>query len=210
MRHRKAEAVALIALFVSLGGTSIASTAYIITKTSQIKPSVLRQLRGNSSRGATGATGPTGEQKVTVIGVTGPTGERGYPGAILVPPQAPGIPGETGANGSNGATGAQGPTGPSGGPTGPTGATGKQGPQGNITSIKVVEGEAKGEGPLGAQAVCPGGSTLVGGGGFVFAEHGLADLQGSYPETEKNRWVVTADSLHAGHYEVIARALCSP
>jgi hypothetical protein len=42
-RHRPspATAIALLALFVALGGTAIAASRYVITRTSQIKPSVL-------------------------------------------------------------------------------------------------------------------------------------------------------------------------
>lgn len=38
--------IALLALFVSLAGTGIAATHYLITSTKQIKPSVLKQLKG--------------------------------------------------------------------------------------------------------------------------------------------------------------------
>jgi hypothetical protein len=65
--------VACLALFVALGGTGIAATHYLITKASQIKPSVIAQLRGhNGSPGQNGANG--------VNGVPGPPGARGAPG----------------------------------------------------------------------------------------------------------------------------------
>jgi hypothetical protein len=47
--------IACLALFFSLAGTGIAASHYIITSTSQIKPSVRRALRG-----AEGARGPAG------------------------------------------------------------------------------------------------------------------------------------------------------
>jgi hypothetical protein len=40
--------VAWVALFVALGGTSLAASHYIITSTKQIRPSVLRQFRGQA------------------------------------------------------------------------------------------------------------------------------------------------------------------
>jgi hypothetical protein len=49
--------VATVALIFAMGGTAIASSRYIITSTSQIKPSVRRALRG-----AEGPAGPQGPQ----------------------------------------------------------------------------------------------------------------------------------------------------
>jgi hypothetical protein len=73
--------VALIALFVALGGTGIAARHYLITSTSQIKPSVLKQLQRAGERGPAGlpgregppgSVGPRGE---AVVGERGPPGE---------------------------------------------------------------------------------------------------------------------------------------
>ena len=84
MRARKptpATTIAIVALVVALSGTAVAASRYIITSTSQIKPSVLQALRGSvaakgaSATGATGATGPTGPQ-----GPPGPDGSQGVPG----------------------------------------------------------------------------------------------------------------------------------
>jgi hypothetical protein len=66
--------VALIALFVALGGTGIAARHYLITSTSQIKPSVLAKLKGKT--GPPGREGPQGKE-----GAVGKAGERGEPGA---------------------------------------------------------------------------------------------------------------------------------
>jgi hypothetical protein len=56
-------AVAWTALFFSLGGTAIAARHYLLTSTSQIKPSVLKQLHGKiGETGPAGTAGPTGPQ----------------------------------------------------------------------------------------------------------------------------------------------------
>jgi hypothetical protein len=78
MMHRvvaaiRTNAVAYIALFVALGGTSIAASRYIITSTKQIKPSVLRQLQGKGKAGPQGSAGPQG--------AAGSQGAAGAPGA---------------------------------------------------------------------------------------------------------------------------------
>jgi hypothetical protein len=64
-----ANVAATLALILATSGTAIAAKHYIITSTRQIKPSVLRQLRGKA--------GPAGHQ--------GPGGPAGPPG-----PQGPG------------------------------------------------------------------------------------------------------------------------
>lgn len=86
--------VALIALFVALGGTAIAARHYLLTSTSQIKPSVLSQLRGQ--RGPAGPTGPEGPEsrRIGPQGFQGERGPQGPPGPITR-----GLPGERGAPG---------------------------------------------------------------------------------------------------------------
>ena len=63
-------AVAWVALFVALTGTSMAASGYVITNQKQIKPSVLRKLKQPGARGARGPQGPQG-----------PPGKEGSPGA---------------------------------------------------------------------------------------------------------------------------------
>jgi hypothetical protein len=65
-RPTPALAIALVALFVALGGSAFAATHYVITRTTQIKPSVVRALRGKT--GPAGRAGPAGP--VALVGAT--------------------------------------------------------------------------------------------------------------------------------------------
>jgi hypothetical protein len=76
--------IAWLALFVALGGTSLAAKRYLVTSPNQIKPSVLKQLKGKT--GPRGATGPAG-----AVGPPGAVGARGEGGARgEAGPQGPG------------------------------------------------------------------------------------------------------------------------
>jgi hypothetical protein len=79
--------IAVTALFLSMGGVGLAASKYLITSTSQIKPSVLAELHG-----ARGPRGPAGSS------VQGPEGTPGSAGA-------PGITGVAGPPGPAGAAG---------------------------------------------------------------------------------------------------------
>lgn len=102
--------ISVVALVFAMTGGAFAAK-YIITSTKQIKPSVLKALKGKA--GLQGPVGPVGPQ--------GPAGAQGPPGANGAPGET-GPKGTTGATGSTGATGATGPAGPLG-PTLPSGVT---------------------------------------------------------------------------------------
>jgi hypothetical protein len=83
-------AVAVTALVLALGaGAAYAKSHFLVTKISQIKPSVVRELHG--AKGANGSNG--------INGTNGANGKNGTNGA-------------TGPTGSTGATGGPGPAGP--------------------------------------------------------------------------------------------------
>jgi hypothetical protein len=68
--------IAGLALFFALGGTAVAASHYLITSTSQIKPTVLSKLKGKPGpQGPAGAAGAAGPQGAT--GSAGPQGPAG-------------------------------------------------------------------------------------------------------------------------------------
>jgi hypothetical protein len=136
--------IALLALFVALGGgqavaSGLISGSTILSHSIQewkLTPRAIKNLHGQRGatgpRGSAGPRGSTGAQGLTgATGLTGPMGPMGLAGPR-------GLVGDVGPQGPTGGTGPQGPpgsTGPEGpagdtGPRGPAGATGSQGPQG--------------------------------------------------------------------------------
>jgi hypothetical protein len=86
MRRRLtyANVAATLALVFSMSGGALAARHYLITTTKQIKPSVLKKLRGKAgaagpqgpqgAAGATGATGPAGASATSLWAVVDKTG----------------------------------------------------------------------------------------------------------------------------------------
>lgn len=106
MRLSYANVAATVALVLAMSGGAYAAGRYVITSPKQIKPSVLRQLKG--ARGATGAQGAPGapgsvgaQGPAGAKGDTGPTGAAGNDGAA----GKEGAPGKEGSPGKNGTTG---------------------------------------------------------------------------------------------------------
>jgi hypothetical protein len=67
-RPSPASIIAILALFVALGGTAYATKHYLITSTKQIKPSVLKKLKGKAGKNGTD-------------GINGTNGSNGSSGA---------------------------------------------------------------------------------------------------------------------------------
>jgi hypothetical protein len=125
-----------------------------------------RGTRGrNGARGAKGPAGATGPQ-----GPAGPTGAKGDTGARgeAGPQGAAGPQGEVGPQGVTGERGPEGKTGPEGqrglvGPPGPEGLPGISGYQ-VVTDSDQETVAGGGQTTLLAQAACPSGKKLIGGG----------------------------------------------
>ena len=196
MRSRRpslSTVIASLALFFALGGSAIAAQHYIITSSSQIKPSVLAKLKGN-----TGATGATGAQ-----GPAGPAGAQGPTG----------LAGSTGPQGPAGPVGSRGPMGPIGAPgergaEGPMGQRGPEGPIGgssDLSALTIVNGESESipkETVGGSIATCPAGSDVVSGGGYT----GLANVADSEMSSNHQSWIliVVNETLISTHLEAVA------
>jgi hypothetical protein len=93
-RPTYAAVAATLALVLAMSGGAVASS-FIITSTKQIKPSVLKKLKGN--RGKTGPVGPAGATGARgVAGATGPKGATGSTGPAGAPnPNATTVDGQT-------------------------------------------------------------------------------------------------------------------
>jgi hypothetical protein len=212
-RHRPtpAMAVAMLALFVAMGGTGYAAVA--VTGRNVVNSSLTgrdvkdESLTGRDVRLLTGrdvtdgsllaadfaadqlSAGPKGDAGPR--GAQGPKGETGAPGA-------PGAKGDTGTTGLQGQPGAKGDAGTAGlqGPPGPKGDQGDQGIQGppGFTSLtKVSEVIFT---PVSStrtnEAHCPVDHPWATGGGFDIVDGyiNVAQVVASRPNTYATGWEV--------------------
>ncbi len=175
--------VSVIALFFALGGTAMAAHHYLITSSSQIKPSVLKQLRGDG-----GASG--------LAGTPGATGSQG--------PQ-----GSQGVQGKEGPQGIQGKEGPPG-PTNTSALTEAVGLT-NVMPRKNEKGaESELEGIEGSFAICPSGEHVVSGGSNVFTgKAGAIAAELSVASEERTAWIVIAANSGEEKGEIEAIAYCA-
>jgi hypothetical protein len=95
-----ATVIACVALVFSMAGTGLAAHRYLITRTTQIKPSVLKHLRGK--RGPAGVRGADGAR--------GPAGAAGSPGSTGVVTIGAWVGFDTGVSGNSTAYVFDGPT----------------------------------------------------------------------------------------------------
>lgn len=174
--------IACLALFFALGGTAIAAQHYLITSTSQIKPSVLAKLKGDA--GADGTQGPQGP-----AGPAGPTGSQGSTGTT-------GFQGPMGPAGPQGEVGERGPEG-SAGSGDPSSLTLVEGPENKVPAYGEV-GPGGEKGVEGSVATCPSGDHVVSGGSDVFA--GIVAGALSVPSEDHDSWIalVANDSTYTG------------
>lgn len=167
-------AVAFIALFVALGGSSLA------------RPSVRAAaspagLAKKADRHARSALRRANLALSTAKSNSGPQGPAGPPG--------PGGP--QGPQGSRGASGPQGPT----GNTGLTGATGRTGGPGLSGYEVVLLGGIMHVGDITKDfdVPCPAGKKVLGGGVAVFNNKIVVPV--STPTDDGNRWSVHAQTV---------------
>ena len=145
--------LALLALFVALGGTSVAATNALVPRNSVASPQIVNgsllraDLAKKTVEALKGNRGPRGLE-----GPKGATGGQGPAGSTST------VPGQQGPAGARGATGAEGPAGPAGatgaqGLAGPTGATGAQGLAGADSTVPGPQGPTGPKGTTGAQGL---------------------------------------------------------
>lgn len=157
-RPSYANAMATVAVFIALGGTSYAAVS-ISGNQIQNNTVTSKDLRNNSVHGKDIRRGTVTSSDVRDYSLLARDFKAGQ-----LPPGTRGEPGSTGPEGPRGADGPQGSEGDPGpaGPQGPTGAPGVSGLE------RVVAGSVNNsDSPKSAVATCPAGKKVLGTGSFV-------------------------------------------
>ncbi len=178
--------LALLAMFVALGGTSVAATNALVPRNSVASPQVVNgsllraDLAKTTIKALKGNRGPRG-----LAGPQGATGAQGQTGADST------VPGAQGPAGPKGATGAQ-------GPAGPKGATGPQGPAGSGSTVPGPVGPAGPKGATGGQG--PAGTPGAKGdpGGELAQAFGLTAWTFDPREWDATYYAIQANSRLVG------------
>jgi Collagen triple helix repeat (20 copies) len=185
MRRRLtyANVAATLALVFAMSGGALAASHYLITSTKQIKPSVLKELKGKAgARGPTGATGPAG--------TTGPTG----------------LSGATGPAGAIGATGPAGPPGPPGkeGPPATLSPLSEERGEFSEAGEFVEEFGPEFEHIAESEALCPAGTRAISGGAYIEEGKSLVEEESRMLENQEGWEVFGLFTENKGGVEAIA------
>ena len=201
--HLRANAVAYVALFCALGGTSAYAAGVLAPnsvgakqlKRAAVNTNKIKSNAINSSRVRNGSLRAVDFAPGQIpAGARGPQGAAGTPGAT----------GPAGADGQDGAPGATGATGPAGaqGIQGQPGATGPEGPRGfqGVQGVPGVSGIQRVAAYVdyvnseyhSVTATCPAGKKVIGGGVWTSTYLNESDLEvnNSYPTDDLSGWSV--------------------
>ena len=201
-----ANAMATVAVFVSLGGGAYAAG---VLPSASVGTAQLKRDAVTSSRVKDGTLRASDFAAGLPAGTRGSAGADGATGA----PGAPGAPGAQGAPGAPGAPGAAGARGPAG-PVGPRGPAGRDGDDGQgFTTVR--EGTLTvGSGQIVAKTVRCADGELATGGGYSGSHEAIAILDSapaghSQDGAAPSAWSVRADNGDKDPHSFTVYAVCA-